>query len=356
MKDEYLWDGSGQPDPEVQALERTLSKYQYQVNKLNVPELAGMQKHSFLENLFAARRTLWIGLAAAAAVVLILSALGIVRWTDWRGENSKTGWAVERVAGTPRVESSVFRFTSNKARLTTGETIVTDSGSRATIEVADVGSVTVEPNTRLRLVSDTKGRNQFALERGAIHAMIWAAPGEFAVDTPSAIAVDLGCAYTLQVDDTGAGLLRTTVGWVGFKLNGHEAFIPAGAACATRRGTGPGTPYFEDASASFRSALALLDFGAGTPGERERELITILSEARVKDGLSLWHLLSRVDVSDRTMVFDRFKTLVPPPPEVTREGILRLDPKMMDEWWNQLGLGDVTLWRTWERRWSRDRS
>lgn len=355
MKDDYLWDGSGQPDPEVQKLEQALSKYQYRGGTLRIPELAGVSKQSLLERFLASRRTLWLGLAAAAAL-LIFVAFGMFGWTGWRAGDSETGWAVERVAGTPRVESSVFRRNRNRARLTTGETIVTDSGSRATIEVADVGSVTVEPNTRLRLVSESKGRNQFTLERGTIHAMIWAAPGEFAVDTPSALAVDLGCAYTLQVDDTGAGLLRTTVGWVGFKLNGREAFIPAGAACATRRGTGPGTPYFEDASASFQAALSRFDFGPDTPGEREAELRTILSEARVKDGLSVWHLLSRVDPSERASVYDRLKDLVPPPPGVTREGILRLDSKMLDAWWNQLGLGDVSLWRTWERQWTRDRS
>src|SRR6266513_777161 len=67
---------------------------------------------------------------------------------------------------------------------------------------------------------------------------------------------DLGCVYTLHVDDSGAGLLRTTMGWVGFKLNGQESFIPAGAVCKTRPKIGPGTPYMEDAPASFLDALS----------------------------------------------------------------------------------------------------
>jgi len=40
----------------------------------------------------------------------------------------------------------------------------------------------------------------------------------FVVDTPSASAVDLGCAYTLHVNDDGSGTLRTTlVGWASQK-------------------------------------------------------------------------------------------------------------------------------------------
>ena len=71
------------------------------------------------------------------------------------------------------------------------------------------------------------GLKRVALDHGTIHAFIWAPPGQFVVDTPSARAVDLGCSYTLQVDASGAGLVRTALGWVGFQLNGRESFIPA---------------------------------------------------------------------------------------------------------------------------------
>jgi len=97
------------------------------------------------------------------------------------------------------------------------------------------------------------------LEVGTIHAAIWAPPGEFVVDTPSAIAVDLGCAYTLHVTPDGSGTIRTILGWVGFHLNGRDSFIPAGAMCSTRPKVGPGTPYFEDVSESFREALHTFD-------------------------------------------------------------------------------------------------
>jgi hypothetical protein len=254
------------------------------------------------------------------------------------------------------VESNALGNTSGTTRLGVGQTLVTDNRSMANISVADIGTVNVEPNTRLRLVAGGSGHNRLALDRGTIHAYIWALPGEFTVDTPSAIAVDLGCAYTLQVDDSGAGLLRTTLGWVGFKLEGHEAFIPAGAVCATRPKVGPGTPYFEDASSSFREALSKFDFAADTREERGADLTEILEASRQRDALTIWHLLARVGESDRGRVYDRLARLVAPPSGVTRDGILRLDQKMLDLWWNQLDLGDISLWRTWERSWSQDKA
>ena len=53
----------------------------------------------------------------------------------------------------------------------------------------------------------------------------------------------------------GASLLHVTSGWVALQLKDRESMVPAGAACATRPGIGPGTPYFEDASQTFRTAL-----------------------------------------------------------------------------------------------------
>jgi hypothetical protein len=350
MNDDYLWDGSGEPDPEIQKLENTLAKFRHQGQAPEFTEVTATQQPRFWQRLVLWRWS--FGLTAATATILFIAALGILQWSQKPNTASGPGWDVESLAGTPRVESNAFRKNTGAAKLGVGQTLVTDGRSKANISIADIGTVNVEPNTRLRLIAGGNGHNRLALDRGTIHAYIWALPGVFTVDTPSATAVDLGCSYTLQVDDSGAGLLRTRLGWVGFKLDGHEAFIPAGAVCATRPKVGPGTPYFDDASASFRDALSKFDFAASTTEERSAELSKILAEARQRDALTVWHLLARVGESERGSVYDRLATLVPPPSGVTRDGILHLDQNMLDSWWNQLGLGDVSLWRTWERSWS----
>jgi hypothetical protein len=350
MNDDYLWDGSGEPDPEIQKLESTLGKLRHQGPVPEFPEISAVRQPRFWQRLVPSRWS--FGLTAVSATMVFIAALGILWWSQKPKAALGPGWDVERVAGTPRVESNAFQRNTGAAKLGVGQTLVTDSHSKANISIPDIGTVNVEANTRLRSVAAGDGRSRLALDRGTIHAYIWALPGEFTVDTPSAIAVDLGCSYTLQVDDSGAGILRTKLGWVGFKLDGHEAFIPAGAVCRTRPKVGPGTPYFDDASASFREALSKFDFGATAREERSAELNKILAESRQRDAFTVWHLLARVDESERGSVYDRMATLVPPPAGVTRDGILRLDQKMLDLWWNQLGLGDVSLWRTWERSWS----
>jgi hypothetical protein len=158
--------------------------------------------------------------------------------------------------------------------------------------------------------------------------------------------VDLGCRYTLSVDERGEGLLRVSMGWVAFDAGGKESFIPAGAQCRTRKKGGPGIPWFEDAPGGFTAALSAYEGGdAGSLG-------AVLRQARSRDALTLWHLLARTRGEDRAVVFERFAALVRLPAGVTREGILRQDAGMMDLCWNALDLENTGWWRGWERRWS----
>jgi FecR protein len=342
---DYLWDGSGEPEPEIQSLETLLGRFRHvgpaPAFPANVPDRRW--------TLFPRRIRLFPVLATAGVTAIVVAAF----LASGRKPTPLPvgGWEVSRLAGTPRIGRNAVT-PREASRLAIGQVLETDQQSRASLRADGVGQIEVEPSTRLRLLNMGSGLQRIALDRGTIHTYIWARPGQFVVDTPSAMTVDLGCAYTLQVDDSGAGLVRTTMGWVGFKLNGHESFIPAGAACLTRPKVGPGTPYFEEASPKFRAALASFDFEDNTSEQRARDLAVVLAASRPRDALTLWHLLSRVDQDQRVLVYQRLREFAPPPPSVTQEGILRLDQPMLDLWWNELGFDDISVWRHWERSWS----
>ena len=346
MNNDYLWDGSGQPDPEIQRLESLLSEFRSTEQPLQLPAQMPVPSSKLRGTLL---QFPWIPRFAAAAIVLftlVIAAYFSLRPTNL--PNLGPAWDVEALAGAPQIGSQIISG-NNAAILHVGQTLVTNADSRASISENSLGEIKIDPNSRVRLLETPQRHKRLQLQVGTIHAAIWAPAGQFVVDTPSAVAIDLGCAYTLQVAPDGSGTLRTTLGWVGFELNGRDSFIPAGAMCSTRPNVGPGTPYFEDSSQSFQAALTALDFGSGAPETRNAALTTVLSEARAHDALSLWHLLSRTEGEERARVYSRFAALVPPPPGVTREGILRLDSHMLDPWWNSLGFGDIDLWRYWEQ-------
>jgi hypothetical protein len=251
------------------------------------------------------------------------------------------------VVGIPlATRGKLTAWQQNGQNLRAGQWIKTGTKDGVTIDAAAIGEVVVEPRSRLRLLASGENQQRFDLLRGTIHALIWAPPGRFVVDTPSAKTVDLGCRYMLQISDNGEGLLNVETGWVAFEWQKRESFIPAGAACVTRPGKGPGTPWFDDASGVLKQAVREFD----QTGD-EQMLKVVLSSARDRDALTLWHLLSRTYGYQRGEVFDRFEHAVELPATVTREAIMAGNSEAMGAAWNALNLGSTEWWRDWKTKW-----
>ena len=286
-------------------------------------------------------------LAAAAAIVLMVG----LTWqhaappTSADAPAGKASWQVSVLIGTPRIGASAL---VGGGRIAVGQTLTTGAGARARMEVSDIGQVTVDEQTRVRLVETRDGHHRLALERGTLHAAIAAPPGQFVVSTPSATATDLGCIYSLQVNDDGSGMLSVEAGWVAFEERGRESFVPAGASARTDRVNGPGTPRYDDTEPAFRQAIDDVD-NRRDVSRRAAALHVVLEHARGRDAMTLWHLIPRVSGADRIAVVDALASRVPPPADVSRDAVLRLDRAALDQWWDLLGLNEASWWRTWKQ-------
>jgi hypothetical protein len=307
-----------------------------------------------LANRTANRRPV-LAYAASAAAVLI-AAIGFA----WVYSNrpspmlpaapsisltARPSWRVNRLDGTPKIGREKIY---DDGELKIGQVLETDGSSRARIAVGSIGYVDIDQNTRIKLLSTELTEHRLELARGSMSARIWAPPRLFFVDTPSGVAADMGCAYTLDVDDFGNGFLRVTSGWVVLQLKDRESIVPAGAVSETRKGIGPGTPYFVDATPAFHEAVKTLDV-SDIPPMRSYALSILLDQARPRDTLTLWHLLPRVNAEERGRLYDKLALLAPPPADVSRDGILQLDAQMLETWKQALqpgwiGSGKV-LWK-----------
>lgn len=316
MSDEYLWDRSGEPDPEVERLEKLLSPLRYR-GRLPV-----------------ARSYRWWAVAAAA--VLAIGVWQVMRVTQTPAE--KTSWQV--------VRSVEGRAVGAPADVYTGQRIETDATSRVEVRSDSIGQVDLEPNSEMYVKEARENHQLLSLRHGVLHALIWAPPSQFAVDTPSARAVDLGCAYTLETQTDGNGLITVQRGWVAFDHEHSESFIPADAACRVYSRRGPGVPWFEDATAALRDGLQRWEKRPAPDN-----LNAVLEAARPRDALTLWHLLSRVPTEERGVVFDRLSAVVKLPAEVQRASVIAGDSHALDLCWDALELGDTSWWRTWKRAW-----
>jgi hypothetical protein len=268
---------------------------------------------------------LWLRWAFVASLLLILGG-----GSYWRVvHRPRMRWDVIRLDGLPSVDAKPIRKT---AQIGAGEWIETDAKSRAMVKVGEIGFVEVAPNTRVQVVAERSTEHRLALARGEIQATISAPPKLFFVETASGTAIDLGCEYALKTDEDGSGLLRVTRGWVSFQWKRLESLVPAGASCRMRPRSGPAIPYFNDAPENLKKAVDSF----GVEKSRDRELAIVLAESRVRDTLTLWHLLSRVEPRDRERVYDRIAALTPVPAGISRELALKLDPQTLRHWKDEL--------------------
>jgi hypothetical protein len=321
-ENDYLWDGAGEPDPSVQKLERTLGALRYQPSPLRFKAPAPRQS------------TLWRWVALAASLVLVSAGLWLAFSSPESQAPSGKSVAITTLSGTPHIENKTF---NHQTQLAQGQWLETNAESTAKITLPNIGQVVVSPNSRVKLVELAEDQQRLELSQGTIEAKVTAPPRLFVIDTPSAKAVDLGCAYTLQVDNTGGSTLHVTSGYVSLEANEKTSIVPAGARCHSRIELGPGTPFFDDAPDSYQAALNRLDMNQGT----KEDLLEILRLSQAKDTLTLWHLLPRINASWRSDVLTAIAQFAPLPSTVSEKDILAADKEALNVWRRSL----IQFWK-----------
>lgn len=278
--DDWLWDRSGEPDPVVESLEQRLRVLRHRGEAAKAPS-AGVTPPTPL------RRWLWpVGLGGLAAALL-------------------AGWWL-----TSAEPASVVRLAIGASGAALPARI--DASTRDVhVELGNAGDVTVRRGSALRLERLDPELARLFLERGALEAFV--APTVQArwleVGTPSARCVDLGCRYTLTVDDHGIATVVVELGRVAFADGRREVVVPFGATCRATPEGGAGTPrYLADQDTPFAGVLDRLDDTSVAPigSQRRLDLTNKLLSVASQDHrtLSLWHLLQDDDARVRDAVAD----------------------------------------------------
>lgn len=227
-------------------------------------------------------------------------------------------WMVTPIKGSPMINDMVMKAIDS---LSVGGFITTNDSSRAELYVAGLGTVTIEPGSKVRLVKSVEGEHRIALEYGSIDASIIAKPRTFFVDAASVTAVDLGCSYKFSVDHNGDGLLYVRSGMVSLEsASGRQSIVPEGKFCVTKQDIGPGTPFREDSSPQLKKALMEFDFG-NCGGECVN---VILKNAKKTDAVTLVNIIPRVNEEYKNMVYQKAAGYCAPPKNITRDSIPKL--------------------------------
>lgn len=266
--DDYLWDRSGEVDPDVAWLEQVLQPLAHDERELRDPETNAPRGGG-------GRPRLLRFVMAAAAVLLVA---GTLSWLLLRTPAPKLF-----VAGTEQRLYADARFVATK--------------ERNQLELEGFGDFTFRPGSSVRVERVASDQTSLYLEHGMMHAFVNAnaKPEFFQVGTPAARCVDLGCRYELDVDEkTGDAEVRVMTGRVAFRSGrGAEVWIPAEAKCRATKEHGPETPYFEEDEGIYSAAIADFDAARDAPRAERRKLaaeVFGLAET-VRQLLPVWHML-----------------------------------------------------------------
>ncbi|MGN6110759.1 MAG: FecR domain-containing protein [Kofleriaceae bacterium] len=317
-RDDYLWDRSGAPDPEVEPLELLLAPLRHDAPlrldaPLGAPRLARPRP----------RRRIAIGAALAAAAIVAVVVLAIA----WRRRaepgpvacTGASGFAFQAHGGDVACAGAAMP----SGVLPVGATL--DTGAHeARLEIARIGNARLGPQTRIRLDRTDQQHHQLHLERGHLHAFVVAPPRMFAVTTPAAKVVDLGCEYTMDIAADGSGWLRVLTGLVELETpTGAVVVAPAGTHAAIAPGRHPGLPITDGASDAIEAAAAAqLE---GRPGAVD----ALLAAAGPEDAITLVNL-AVIDPPHRERALRRLAELAPPPPGLLDDALR--DPSALAHW------------------------
>jgi len=313
MSDDYLWDRSGTPDPDIAKLEGLLGPLAHDA-PLN--EVALRRRRS---------RTPWIvggaiaAVAAAIAIVLLLpKPAGKPPQTACAGTD---GFAFAGIGG----DVSCGGGRVAKGTLPVGGTLETGT-AEANLKIATIGDARLGQNTKIRLERTDNDRHQLALDYGTMSAKVSAPPRLFAVTTPLTDVTDLGCYYDLTIADGGVGSVTVHDGMVELATKtGSVVVIPEGCTGEILGEGRPGLPMCKAASPGIVDAI--LEYDAGDTSAADR----ILAAADRRDAVVLL-ALAAVDTQRRLAVLERLAELSPPPDvEITPE-LAATDPDLLAPW------------------------
>jgi hypothetical protein len=310
---DYLFDKQGE-DAEVAQLEQLLGGLAHDAPLAPLPARLARER-SWLRIAVPAAV-----LAAAAAVILLL-----VRRDHATAPcaTNAHGFAFSVAHGAARCGgASVVAGV-----LPVGGWLETAADSVTNVRIADIGELVVFGGSQVRLVGTGPDRHRIELARGRLSAKVTAPPRLFVVDTPGAAAVDLGCAYELEVDSAGRTHQRVTDGEVSLeRAGGAVAYVPSLTEVIATPGGGPGVPVATSASTELRAAVDRFDAGDASA------VAAILASAGPKDTITLWNVLARVGAPDRAAVAHALDARSPRPAQVSEAAVLAGDRAALEAW------------------------
>lgn len=237
-------------------------------------------------------------------------------------------WKVRTITGNVLINGQI----RTNERWEENESMVTDSYSKAVINVPKTGRIEVDPNSFLILLKAKDNGNRIKFLKGSIRVINSNLLPYLTIEIENFLIYDRGGTFEITIDDNSYTNVTVEYGYLEIEQKGRKFFVDEGYTCQIRPNTHPGIPHRVDAPDELKSEIRKLDYEGGGD-ESVQKIISIATES---DMLTLLGLIPKSSESYRAVLFNKISAYYPPPPGVTLEGIVKLDPDMLEKWWFEI--------------------
>lgn len=248
---------------------------------------------------FIAKNWYWF---ASAAVILLIVSVTLISYS------SKNVFSVEEMSNWKLISLKGGAFVNGvkSDKVNIGDWIQTDSVSSVVLKIANVGDVSIEPNTKVRFIQSDGNISRIEVLYGTVNASTSQAD-KFILQASNMKVQDKGGSYSFKVDDKGNGVIYVNNGIANVESGNKSAIVTDGKFCFYKPEYGIGVPFRKDASREFQNALFNYDFNNGGI----QSVYYAVANAAPEDYTSLMNLIPRVDDKTRYLVLNKLGRLVP---------------------------------------------
>lgn len=237
-------------------------------------------------------------------------------------------WKVRLITGTVYLNGKI----DQSGKWEEGTSLFTQENSKAIISVPNTGRLEAEENTFLYLVKAKDGDNIVRMERGKIKIENTEQMPDFIITVGKKSISDRGGVINVEVDEAMNAKIIVELGYVEIERFGKKYFVDEGFECLMKSNQEIGTPYRIESTDSLKKLIYEIDYLNGGD-DVIKKIVEISSDS---DLLTLLALIPRASESYRTVLYNKIAKVYPPPNTATMEGIVKLDPYMLEDWWFEI--------------------
>ncbi|MEW6506795.1 MAG: hypothetical protein AB1432_03500 [Bacteroidota bacterium] len=237
-------------------------------------------------------------------------------------------WKVRTITGNVLINGQIRA----SERWEENESLVTENDSKAVIYVPNTCRIEVDANSFLILNKAKDKGNRIKLVKGSIRIINNNLLPYLAIEIDNSVIHNRGGTIAITIDDNSITSVKVEYGYLEIEEKGRVFFVDEGYTCEIRPNFHSGTPHRIDAPDELKDEIRSLDYEFGGDSSIQK----IISIAAESDMLTLLALIPRSSEMLRTVIFNKISAYYPPPAGVTLEGIVKLDPEMIEKWWFEI--------------------